>query len=146
MRLTEYVKKTITSAVLFTDGDMFLSVKPTGISYWEIPKGENDEDETPFEAAVREFKEETNFSLNRDDLHLVGYFPFHKTKDLYLFSYIVDRLPSINRFKCMSYTTHYGPSLPEIDKFEYMKLFDYTDLRQEFHKPMKKAIEKVLKK
>jgi 8-oxo-dGTP pyrophosphatase MutT (NUDIX family) len=47
------------AAVLFTDtGGRVLLVEPTYKDYWEVPGGAVDADESPYDAAVREVKEE----------------------------------------------------------------------------------------
>lgn len=144
MRLHEFVvKKKISVAVFFTDGASFLACKPTNINYWELPKGQQDENEQPIDTAIREFKEETNYPLKEANLNLIGKFPFHLTKEVILYTYKVDKLPPINRFKCKSYTKHYGDPVLEIERFKYIKFDDYLDLRWEFFPSVKKAIRSL---
>lgn len=137
-------KKLLSSAVLFTDKQRFLTVHPTNknTNLLDIPKGEIDKGETPIETAIREFKEETSISLNKNNLHYIGKFYLHEHKDIYLFLYIIDKLPPITSLKCSSMTKAYGKPIEEIDKFVYLNLFDYKKLRKELHNPIITTIMK----
>jgi 8-oxo-dGTP diphosphatase len=62
------------SAVLFTDSaDRVLLVEPTYKDYWEIPGGCVDVDESPYDAAVRELKEELGLSVQPGRLLVVDW-------------------------------------------------------------------------
>lgn len=55
---------------------------------WNFPKGHLEENETPFETALREFKEETNLSLDPYETHYCfhGKIQQNKRKIVYVFS------------------------------------------------------------
>jgi 8-oxo-dGTP diphosphatase len=68
--------KRMGSAVLFTDAqDRMLLVEPTYKDYWEIPGGCVDADESPYDAAVRELKEELALSIAPGRLLVVDWVP-----------------------------------------------------------------------
>ena len=66
-------EKVISSAVFYTDKQSFLAIHPTNLDYWEIPKGQIDGGERPEDAAVREFKEETGITIQKQGLQYMGY-------------------------------------------------------------------------
>lgn len=64
------------SAVLFTDpAGRVLLVEPTYKDYWEIPGGAVDSDESPYDAAVRELKEELGLPVPPGRLLVVDWVP-----------------------------------------------------------------------
>lgn len=64
------------AAVLFTDGEgRALLVEPAYKDYWEIPGGCVDADESPYDAAVRELKEELGMSVAPGRLLVVDWVP-----------------------------------------------------------------------
>ena len=135
--------KVISSAVFYTDKKLFLAVRPTGDNYWEIPKGLIDNNERPEDTAVREFKEETGITIQRQNLQYMGYCALHEHKDLYLFAYIVDKLPNINSLVCKSTTTAYGNPVPEIADFQYLPVGEINKLRHGLRTPLHKAVFKL---
>lgn len=135
--------KDISSAVLFTNNVYFLSVHPTNKLYWEIPKGVIDDGEKADDAAIREFREETGIELDKSKLHYVGTYPLHNSKDIALFLYVTNTLPDKETLKCKSMTGAYGELVPEIDRFAYYKLTDYTKLRMGLHRPIRETIKKM---
>lgn len=64
------------SAVLFRDGDgRILLVEPTYKDHWELPGGTVDADESPYDAAQREIKEELGLSVTPGRLLVVDWVP-----------------------------------------------------------------------
>jgi 8-oxo-dGTP pyrophosphatase MutT (NUDIX family) len=64
------------AAVLFTDPeDRILIVEPTYKDYWEIPGGTVEADESPYDAAAREVKEELDLSVPPGRLLVVDWVP-----------------------------------------------------------------------
>lgn len=144
MRLDKFlIEKKISASILLTNGVLFLACKPTNIDYWELPKGQIDGGESPDAAAIRGFKEETNILLKRENLELVGKFPFHSHKDIVLFIYRTDDLLPISSYKCISYTNAYGDPVPEVEAYRYFKISEYKRMRYEFHISLSKAVEKL---
>ncbi len=68
--------KRMGSGVLFTDqAGRVLLVEPTYKDHWEIPGGCVDADESPYDAAVRELKEELGLSVAPGRLLAVDWVP-----------------------------------------------------------------------
>jgi 8-oxo-dGTP pyrophosphatase MutT (NUDIX family) len=64
------------SAVLLRDRDSrILLVEPVYKNYWELPGGAVDADESPYDAAVRELKEELGLSVAPGRLLVVDWVP-----------------------------------------------------------------------
>lgn len=64
------------SAVLLRDdSNRILLVEPTYKDYWELPGGAVDADESPYDAAVRELKEELGLSVTLGRLLVVDWVP-----------------------------------------------------------------------
>lgn len=64
------------SAVLLRDdSNRILLVEPTYKDYWELPGGAVDADESPYDAAVRELKEELGLSVTPGRLLVVDWVP-----------------------------------------------------------------------
>src|SRR5687768_2273179 len=64
------------SGVLFRDGGhRILLVEPVYKDYWELPGGAVDADESPYDAAVRELKEELGLSVTPGRLLVVDWVP-----------------------------------------------------------------------
>ncbi|WP_347405086.1 NUDIX hydrolase [Micromonospora sp. WMMD1082] len=69
-------RKRMGSGVLFRDGDgRVLLVEPVYKDYWELPGGAVDADESPYDAAVRELKEELGLSVAPGRLLVVDWVP-----------------------------------------------------------------------
>jgi 8-oxo-dGTP pyrophosphatase MutT (NUDIX family) len=74
--LAGLARKRMGAAVLFTDtGGRVLLVEPTYKDYWEVPGGAVDADESPYDAAVREVKEELGLSVSPGPLLVVDWVP-----------------------------------------------------------------------
>jgi 8-oxo-dGTP pyrophosphatase MutT (NUDIX family) len=64
------------SAVLLRDpGNRILIVEPTYKDYWELPGGALEADESPYDAGVRELKEELGLSVAPGRLLVVDWVP-----------------------------------------------------------------------
>jgi 8-oxo-dGTP pyrophosphatase MutT (NUDIX family) len=69
-------RKRTGAAVLFTDpAGRVLLVEPTYKDYWEVPGGAVDANESPYDAAVREIKEELGLSVSPGRLLVVDWVP-----------------------------------------------------------------------
>jgi 8-oxo-dGTP diphosphatase len=69
-------RKRMGAAVLFRDpASRVLLVEPTYKDYWEIPGGCVEADESPYDAAVRELKEELGISVALGRLLVVDWVP-----------------------------------------------------------------------
>jgi 8-oxo-dGTP diphosphatase len=69
-------RKRMGSAVLLRDGgDRILLVEPVYKDDWELPGGAVDADESPYDAAVRELKEELDLTVTPGRLLVVDWVP-----------------------------------------------------------------------
>jgi 8-oxo-dGTP pyrophosphatase MutT (NUDIX family) len=69
-------RKRVGAAVLFTDpAGRVLLVEPTYKEYWEVPGGAVEAGESPYDAAVRELKEELCLSVSPGRLLVVDWVP-----------------------------------------------------------------------
>jgi 8-oxo-dGTP diphosphatase len=74
--LAGLARKRMGSAVLFTDSaDRVLLVEPAYKDYWELPGGAVEADESPYEAAVRELKEERGLPVAPGRLLVADWVP-----------------------------------------------------------------------
>ena len=135
--------KEISAAVLYTNNRFFLAVHPTNKDYWDLPKGLVDKGESFLDAAAREFEEETGVILDKTKLQYYRKHPLHTDKDIYIYIYVETELPALSTFKCKSMTDAYGDPAPEVDKFTYFKLTDYSRMRNGFQKPLRDVLAKI---
>ncbi len=142
-------------AVLFTDGEKFLVVHPTGFpgNIWELPKGLSDPNESPVETAVREFQEECGLKLNPSNLKYTITFQLHMFKNIKLYLYRVKELPPTNQMHCMSTfkpdkLDQVTKTLPEVNGWQYITVNQLSKyVRQGMQLPIKtimRTMEKSL--
>lgn len=134
----------ISAGVIITniDDSKILLGHITGSEYWSIPKGVIDPGENPFEACVREVKEETGLILNAVYLEDLGVFDYLKNKMLYLFKCTQFKiLPLIDTMKCTSYFEKNGKLFPELDDFKFVEI---SELEKYTSKNMFKTLSNAL--
>lgn len=107
--------------ILFQKGtDRLLVCHPngkpgTGYHSFDIPKGHIEDNEEPFDAAMRELREETGIT-EVEDIRDLGHCPYQSTKALHLFSAYADF--DINQLHCDSmFTDNFGNEKREVDKY-----------------------------
>ena len=120
--------KTTCGVFLFDKYDRILIVHPNGEPYnkWSIPKGIKEKNETDWEAAKREVKEETNIDLNSIPIKFydyIGVIPY-KNKKKILSAFIVNidmELPE-KYLKCTSKFTckTTGNRFVEVDNHQWV--------------------------
>jgi ADP-ribose pyrophosphatase YjhB (NUDIX family) len=99
---------------------------------WSIPSGHMENEETPLDGAIREFKEETDINIDKKKLNLVGILSGYdserkiKNKIFFVYSYNTDKkiLPDLDNAKdghehteCKYFTKN---ELPKSKKTESM--------------------------
>lgn len=110
---------------------------------YDIPKGHIDEGEEPYQAAVREVKEET--SLDLSDVHLtdLGIYPYMPKKNLYLFWCEVPDL-DVKSLKCNSYFVGKNDKeYPEVDSFKLIPINDLSYLYKGLQVTLPLAFQKL---
>ena len=116
--------KPISCGIIITNVDVILLGHSTGNKHWDIPKGTMDHGESVVETALRELKEETSLILTPDDIVDIGHHEYTPRKDLHLFLYRTDDLPSLNDISCVSRCERNGKWIPELDAFRYSPIKD----------------------
>lgn len=92
---------------------------------WSIPKGEIEEDESPLDAAKREFKEEVGCSIKSKKLTDLGEV---KTSSKHIFIWAAEEDFDISKLRsntiAIEWPLHSGKmiSIPEVDKAEWFPL------------------------
>lgn len=114
--------KATSVGVLITNGFVYLACHSTGNSFYDLPKGLMDQEETPVDACCRETKEETGLSLDPAQLEDLGVFPYLSNKNLHLFMWKTDELPDLNQLVCTSFFEHRRSRrmIPEVDGYRYI--------------------------
>lgn len=110
-----------TCAAFITDGNHVLVCHPTNNRYymsWSLPKGCKNNNETQEDAVIRETFEETNISLNKENLIKINDYSYKRDKFYTLFLYKTENLPDIKQLKCTSYIDELKTY--EIDGFMYV--------------------------
>ena len=119
-------------------GHRHTNQKDTGGIYepdtWTFPGGKQEFDETIFECAIREVKEETNLDLDIDDLKI--------------FSVSDDIQPNKHYITIQIIANKYQGALKimEPSKIDEWKWFDLNKLPQNLYSPTKKFIDKYQEK
>ncbi len=117
----------------------------TGNKFFDIPKGTIEENESHIECAIRECDEETSLLFKPEELTDLGFFPYNKDKQLYLFLTFKNKseidLPSL---VCRSTFEHYytKKTLPEVDYFSWVS---FDEIEQKFAKSMTKLLLNLVK-
>lgn len=111
--------KKISCGLILHNNTHLLTVHPTFCKKWDIPKGEVNEDESFIDCVLREVYEETNLILPPGKLKMLSKFHYLSNKDLVLFSYYTNNLPSTLTMKCNSYFEKDGKQYKEVDKYLY---------------------------
>lgn len=132
----------ISSGIIFIKDVKILLCHATNTPYWGIPKGHIDEGETALEAALREVKEETNFTVTDPEnlVDLDEHF-YYKGKNMHLFLYKGPNMPDVEKCVCTSMYTKYGKTFPENDAFKWI---DLKDIPKYCSKSQSKLLLKVL--
>lgn len=92
----------------------------TGQDHWDLPKGGQNEGETPLQSALRETREETGLELAAEVLLELGRFEYRAKKDLYLFATLMPRF-DVATLCCESHFSEWdtGQRLPEMDGYAW---------------------------
>lgn len=140
--------KELTFAVFFTkrvsDKDYLLMAHSTGNSFWDVPKGGGELNESAIESAIREVWEEIGFKLKAEDLKDLGVFTYNAHKNMQVFMYQGTNYPVAGECVCTSTFTcpHTGRERPEVDAFEYVEFSEVPNrCAKSFNKVWNKYLE-----
>ena len=131
--------------ILVSDVDKILGCKPTNRPhrYYDIPKGELDENETPLECAIRETREETGLEIPENILTDLGEFDYLPQKRLHLYKCNYN-IEDLSKLVCIShfYDEKRMKYFPEISGY---KLFNFDEI-DNFYPSLSVILEKIVKK
>lgn len=132
--------------LILTNGVEFLGVRPTGQTFYDLPKGMRDEGENLKDTVLREVKEETGLNLYkyRAALSDQGRFHYRINKDVHVFILLLPELPSVSEMKCVSTFELYGRRIPEVNGYKYFSFDDLSAFIPKMQRIIREAT-KVLK-
>jgi len=134
--------KRVSAGIVITNGTVVLGCQASR-NKWDLPKGEIEEKEKPIDAAVRECYEETGLKVPKKELTELGFFEYTKYKDLWLYLYVPDQLPSAKNMKCSTYfTDRYGNSILEVSDYKYIP---FSEIDNYFYFSICKVLNKIVK-
>lgn len=128
---TELDLATSCGTVIVNGDGKILLAHVTGTRYWDIPKGVQECDESPFETAKRELYEETGLEFDDELFQEIGDFDYLTDKRLHLFLVKApEHLHSLTHLTCTSYFLHRITGLPtvEMDDFRWASRSDVVRL------------------
>jgi predicted NUDIX family NTP pyrophosphohydrolase len=124
-------------------GGPFFTKKDDG--YWGIPKGLVEDNENPFQAAIREFEEETGIKPEGEFIS-VGFTAQRNNKIVHAWAFESERSGQIeitcNTFE-MEWPPHSGKrqQFPEVDRGEY---FNINEARKKVYSAQQVFIDRLL--
>ena len=116
--------------IINRDGHILLC-HVTNTSHWDIPKGMQDEGETPLQSAIREMREETGLEFDPSLFQDLGLFDYRPDKKLHLFKLMApEEFHSLGHLVCESMFPHHrtGAPTPEVDGFRWAARSDIARL------------------
>ena len=146
------MKRKSAGIILFNGDDKVLIEHPTNHdpNFWSFPKGMVDENETYFEAALRECLEETSLDLSKIDYKIITELPDitfkNKRKVLKLFVLKTNENLYDFPFKCESMVTKNRDGslrdyiFPEVDDFKWVSLEEAYPL---LHESQQRAVDVI---
>ena len=135
-------KNKIVEVLLVHPGGPFWIKKDAGA--WTIPKGELNEDEEPFDAAVREMKEETGIILKGNSLELT---PVKQKAGKLVYAWANEQDVDPSEIKSNEFEIEWPPKsgkkklFPEIDKADW---FDIKTAKEKINPGQLPLIEELI--
>ena len=139
-----YRLKDALEVFLVHPGGPFFAKKDIGS--WSIPKGEFTEPETPLQAALREFKEETGTEPASAGIELT---PVKLKSGKLVYAWAIEGDIDPEMIQCNSFTIEWPPrsgtfrEFPEIDKGEW---FTYSQAKEKINPAQSDLIEELVKR
>lgn len=134
--------KTLSCGLILTNNNKILLGHVTGKKFWDIPKGEIEDNESHIECCLRELEEETNLdyqNLSKGFTEL-GLYKYNTNKDLYLYK-IEHDIQDLTKLCCNSYFDMDGIKVPEIDRY---KMVPFDEINKFANSHMSFILHKVL--
>jgi predicted NUDIX family NTP pyrophosphohydrolase len=138
------IKNKILEVLLVHPGGPFWIKKDAGA--WTIPKGELNENEEPFDAAIREMKEETGIVLIGDFIALA---PVKQKGGKLVYAWANEHDVDPSEIKSNEFEIEWPPrsgkkkSFPEIDKADW---FNIKTAKEKINSGQLRLIEELIKK
>ena len=112
----------ISCGIIITSPQGWLLAHATRTSRWDIPKGRQEDGETPLQAALRECYEETNLNLNsyEPSIQDLGQHAYIRGKKLHLFRLDLDVPLDLSNCSCHTNVDIQGDQYPETDRWEWV--------------------------
>jgi predicted NUDIX family NTP pyrophosphohydrolase len=145
--LYRYSKNTV-EVLLVHPGGPFWKNKDAGA--WSIPKGELEEDESPFLTAIRELKEELNVSIKKEDYQWIALTPVKQKSGKTVHAWAVEMDIDADEVKSNLFEMEWPPksgkkaSFPEIDKAGWFDVKTAKEKIIEAQYPLMIELMKVL--
>lgn len=145
------ISKKLSCGVLVIDrDDRLLMLHVTDQSFWDIPKGTQEQYEKPIYTALREMREESGIIALPEDLVEIGWCEYNRYKDLYLFVLPVDSV-DLDKLSCNCTFTdnRYSENeKPEVDDYRMINFEDAEEfmcgsLQRLYAKELRADIEKI---
>jgi predicted NUDIX family NTP pyrophosphohydrolase len=138
------IKNKILEVLLVHPGGPFWIKKDAGA--WTIPKGELNQDEEPFDAAIREMREETGIILKGNFIELT---PIKQKGGKLVYAWAKEQDVDLSEIKSNEFEIEWPPksgkkrTFPEIDKADW---FDIKNAKEKINSGQLLLIEELIKK
>ena len=129
-KVLKNAKKFLSCGVVIESPAGILLGHATNTHLWDIPKGRQEEKETPLETAARELEEETGIVLEQDWLDKcvdLGQHEYLREKDIHLFYLSVPLAFSLKKLRCRTFVQREGHEYPEMDQYAWVPFADIAD-------------------
>lgn len=123
------INKKLSCGILIVDANKnILMLHATGQTFWDLPKGTQDEGESTIETAAREVEEETGIKIDASQCIELGWYEYNRFKDLFLYLLPVEKV-DLTALRCNSYfIDSSNVELPEADDFKMVPLSQAGDI------------------
>jgi predicted NUDIX family NTP pyrophosphohydrolase len=128
------MEKVISCGVLVKYQNRYILGHASGQNHFDIFKGRMDKGENYTQTAIRECQEESGLIFNEDQLKMLGFFDYTKTKNIVIFITKVDDF-DMSRLKC---TTFLESGKPEMDFYATM---DFDEMISKVGKSMGRLLK-----
>ena len=134
----------ILEVLIVHPGGPFWAKKDIGV--WSIPKGELNDNESPLDAALREFEEEMGEQISGNFIPMT---PIKQSNGKIVYAFALERDFDELKIKSNTFTMEWPPKsgkkqeFPEIDKGQW---FDFTTSKQKLNERQAFIVDELVKK